>query len=867
MPAVLTHKTIMLLARERLGQIRDALQARKNTSGIVHTDLDNKIFALAKRAYDIMSEPPHPTTDLPGQPFIRPLGEGISKFAVMGAMGPDITAFSAMLAPGQAWLFDTVHKGNPDANREMVAASTCEFAIQLWRRMSTSTTDERKLKMLRAYVLGHLCHLAGDIISHPFINDLEWHFPGDPGNKLDHADGESSHDAIVAQKILLRRSTREGAAWDAWWPTVDEVPTEFFTAYAEALEDIYHARTRPPAGFREFEEHHQALDPPSLTSDFIFSGYKMYRNGIVSIGYGHGTWDWVAFLLPLFIPIMLLPVVAAALPNSRQLFRDPQPGDDESKGWLEMFALPTAVGSAIAGYYGIRIAALTTKGVGVRTGFGITLAAISFVLGVIALIMSGTSSVADWARWLLLGIPALISIVQILLGFIDSKRDGYGMRSALGFIYGMPLVVLIVAGLLCILVYRVMLKGVSNRGLDSLAFWIATLLWSSLWLFGVSLPLARYKLRDAKIPELPRFPTEKPHHVRLFDDNALYSDPAVAAPNLADRFFPSSRRKLLKLWWEGSGDMFVRVDRFQLVFSFTDSEGANKQILPAPVAPMTLVQFIHLLENRVKDAAGHTGSLKGAVIFREDLDYELPPGATFADHGDDQKILSNHFREAIKFKKLGTTEEGTDYILYHARKPEQSIRFGKTGPVNNPFGRDDASLIAEEANTGYQYVFDPNAVGESDTIMGYAADFAALLCMGGASQMETSPANRIHQVFRNWCLDRRRENEWRMLVAGGAFSEKGSNPDRFDPLMLRPPSPDDYRAPLGAASPDAIAEGERTARELGWVPLLRQWLDITRRPTVDPLADTRLHPDNATNRALNRGMAFLLDMSDPARVV
>lgn len=867
MPAVLTHKTIMLLARERLGQIRDALQARKNTSGIVHTDLDNKIFALAKRAYDIMSEPPHPTTDLPGQPFVRPLGEGISKFAVMGAMGPDITAFSAMLAPGQGWLFDTVHKGNPDANREMVAASTCEFAIQLWRSMSTATTDERKLKKLRAYVLGHLCHLAGDIISHPFINDLEWHFPGNPDNKLEHADGEGSHDAIVAQKVLLRRSTRDGAAWDAWWPTVDEVPTEFFTAYAAALEDIYHAHTRPPAGFREFEEHHQALDPPSLSPDFIFSGYKMYRNGIVSIGYGHGTWDWVAFLLPLTIPIMLLPIAAAALPNSRQLFRDPQPGDDVSKAWLEMFALPTAVGSAIAGYYGIRIAALTTKGVGVRTGFGITLAAISFVLGVIALIMSGTGNVPDWARWLLLGIPALISIVQILLGLIDSKRDGYGMRAALGFIYGAPLVVLIVATLLCILVYRAILSGVSNRGLDSLAFWGVTLLWIGLWLFGISLPLARCVLRDAKIPEFPRFPTEKPHHVRLFDDNVLYSNPAVAAPNLADRFFPSSRRKLLKLWWEGSGDMFIRVDRFQLVFSFTDSEGVDKQIVPAPVAPMTLVQFIHLLENRVKDAAGHAGSLKGAVMFREDLDYELPPGATFADHGDDQKVLSRHFMESIKFKKLGTTEEGTDYILYHARKPEQSIRFGKAGPVNNPFGRDDASVIAEEDNSGYQYVFDPNAVGESDTIMGYAADFAALLCMGGASQMETSPANRIHQVFRNWCLDRRRENEWRMLVAGGAFSEKGNNPDRFDPLMLRPPSPDDYRAPLGAASPDAIAEGERTARELGWVPLLRQWLDITRRPTVDPLADTRLHPQNATNRALNRGMAFLLDMSDPARVV
>src|SRR5258707_8663543 len=100
----------------------------------------------------------------------------------------------------------------------MVAASTCQFAIQFWRRVSTATTDEAKLKKMRAYVLGHLCHLAGDIISHPFINDLEWHEPSDPANKLEHADGEASHDASVAQKVLLRASTREGAAWEAWWP-------------------------------------------------------------------------------------------------------------------------------------------------------------------------------------------------------------------------------------------------------------------------------------------------------------------------------------------------------------------------------------------------------------------------------------------------------------------------------------------------------------------------------------------------------------------------------------------------------------------------------------------------------------------------
>jgi hypothetical protein len=83
--------------------------------------------------------------------------------------------------------------------------------------------------------------------------------------------------------------------------------------------------------------------------------------------------------------------------------------------------------------------------------------------------------------------------------------------------------------------------------------------------------------------------------------------------------------------------------------------------------------------------------------------------------------------------------------------------------------------------------------------------------------------------------------------------------------MLRPADPNTYRSPLGLV-PDAIAEGERTTREMGWVPMMRQWIDLVRRPTSDALADTRLNPSNPTNRALGRGMAFLLDMSDPVRI-
>lgn len=877
MPAVLTHKTIMLLARERLSQIRDALQAKKNTSGAIHTDLEDQILELAKQACIIMSEPPHPTTTLPGEPFssdtpyLRPLGQRISKFAVMGAMGPDITAFSALLSPGQAWLFDTVHKGNPDASREMVAASTCEFPIEFWRRVSTATADEVKRKNMRAYVLGHLCHLAADIISHPIINDIEWHQSTSARKRVSHSGGEGRHDAMVAKNVLLRKTTREGAAWDAWWPAVDDVPPEFFTAYADTLEAIYTARSRRRAGFGEFEERFEEFSPPALTADLIRDGYKVYRNGIVSIGYGYGTWNWVAFLLPLTIPMIALPIIAAALPHSKQLFRDSQPGDDNGKAWLEMFALPITAAGFAASFYGIWIGALTTKGVEGRSGVGISLSAIFFLLGIFAIATSSNADIPDWLKWLLgFGAPTVTAALYMILGIADVARAGYAFRSALSFIFGGMTVLFLLAGLLCVLVYRVCLSKASNRGLDSAEFWIATVLWSLAWFFGFSVVLSRYLLRDARIPEELKSYDDERHMARLFDDNGLYGEPTVPAPTLGQRFFPSERRKLLKLWWEGDGDMFVRSDRYQLVFNFTNTEGADKQVVPAPVGPMTLVEFSHMLENRVKDSGGIVGKLKAATVFNADIDYELPPGATFADHGDDQNTAAKHDEKAAEFRKLGTTQDGTDYILYHAPKPAQAIRFGELGPLNNPFGQDEEALHLEEGDHGYKYVFNPVTMGDDDTIMAYAADFAALLCLGGTSHMD-APATRpdaprvnpIHQVFRNWCLDRRRENEWRMLVAGGASSEKAGHPETFDPLMLRPPSPDNYKAPLANASLAAVAEGERTAREMGWVPLLRKWIDLARRPSANPLADERLNPNNPTNRALTRGMAFLLDLPDP----
>jgi len=101
---------------------------------------------------------------------------------------------------------------------------------------------------------------------------------------------------------------------------------------------------------------------------------------------------------------------------------------------------------------------------------------------------------------------------------------------------------------------------------------------------------------------------------------------------------------------------------------------------------------------------------------------------------------------------------------------------------------------------------------------------------GAAVGAEVGP---VAQVFRNWCLDRRRANEWRTMVAGGALPEHRGT---------------------------AVA-GEPVANALGWVPLLRQWIGTV--AAGGDLLDETVRPNGFKNRELSAALAFLFDLPPP----
>ena len=101
MPAILTHHAIMLLARERVRDIRDRLLWKK-IEGTSLSDLELRVLRLSSLTYMLMSDGDDRSAQDPSLPsdlaWSSGFGQGTSRYAVMGSMGPDIPGLSALVA-------------------------------------------------------------------------------------------------------------------------------------------------------------------------------------------------------------------------------------------------------------------------------------------------------------------------------------------------------------------------------------------------------------------------------------------------------------------------------------------------------------------------------------------------------------------------------------------------------------------------------------------------------------------------------------------------------------------------------------------------------------------------------------------------
>ncbi len=892
MPAVITHKTVMLLARERLVEIRDLLQDKVDNAADDLTELDRQLLAMATEAARVLNTEPRPRTQLRGLLFTELEGPDndrypISQYAVLGSMGPDITAFSSILIPGQDWVFDIVHKGTPDSNRELVNAQTCDFIMTFWNKardliaseFSDVTERSKVLDRMRAYVLGHLCHIATDVISHPYVNDYQWQQATRDIMKF-HSEIEYDMEAEVATGLLRRESLRSGQDWDDWW--LDEsLPPQFFTAYEQALEQIYRAGdlTQRRRGYKEFEDELLSLDPPNMNADFIRDGYSVLRHGVVGKGYVYGYWSWWGWLSLLAVPLVAMPLVVAAMPNGGKMLL-PDSEEYKERAWMEFFSTPMAFSLPAMIGYGALVGSVTTGGISGRYWVGMIGAIVSAILAIVLFATTAVDELHPGFSWtVLFVVPLVIAIVQLIVSAVD--LDGlHKARGGVTMLFALPLAMLVLFllgfGLPFISIdgiFRVADSGYNpDSPFKSPGFWIAFGLWVIavfvLWFWAPT------KLRSlGRIPEQPKGDMVTRRFVRLFDDATLHRDAQLTGDDLPDEIYPGGRRDLLKLWWTGTGDLYLRSDRYQLHFS-AHADGRDAQIVHAPIVPMTLQEFLAFLKRTVKQPGTSTADkLGGKVVHDEDEDYQLPVGAAFGDHGDDEDSRAEHDDKAASFTRLGTADEDSAYTLYHAPKVAQSVGYGERGAVPPARNLGEVPVTHDGAEEGYEFLHNPRVAQATESLMSYAADFSAVLSMAAVTHMKTLSYNdednlpKIYQVFRNWNLDRRRVNEWRTIVAGGAASENATNPAGYYANMLggslRPSNHASWVSPLHSSDPAAFTEGEQTARQMGWVKVFREWLAVRQTNGEDPFDIEAMNPGNPGNLALSRAMRYLFDLEEP----
>ena len=336
--------------------------------------------------------------------------------------------------------------------------------------------------------------------------------------------------------------------------------------------------------------------------------------------------------------------------------------------------------------------------------------------------------------------------------------------------------------------------------------------------------------------------------------------------------------------------------------------------------------------NAVRDSGNAANVLNCALVHETDGDVEIPPGAVFADHGDVRESGESDSPEflltgaAAEFKQLTRANDASSYMLFHAPKRAQAVRFDRFGPT--PFDeRETESVIGPGTisgsgttitgeNTNFRFFFQPGdrvLFGEQTRIVTKVDSDVSMVI---SSAFRPAPTSAEYQRLGNASEQTRGYSfvaqprprsgtgDTIMDIAGdlgalfcmaGASRMLDTNEARIPDLtnMVGPgntavPAPqlgpvaqvfrnwsldrrlvDEWReAVVGGANIDNTAAanaGNRVLAQQGWIPTMRKWLRVIDAHGASAVDAARRDAglNEPTNRDLSLAMAKLLSMSDP----
>ena len=710
MPGPLTYAAITLLARDRLGQIHRALQAKKDTG--LAKELDLHVLHLVGLAESMMNAS-QPVIEPPVRLYGPPLTDHVSRFTLLGAIGPDLPRYAAYFVPGQRWLFNTLHKGTPDEHRELVLVNSTNLVFDFWKRVRTALDAElsdpaervQAKQKMQAYSLGHLCHVAADVLCHPYFESIEARLstptvgttPAVRFMRRDDVAG--AFDVRIADKFFGRGTDTRTKKWADWFPTPGEVPSSFATAMAASIQNVYGLRA---LGLPAFEEEFGKIDPapPPLSAGLINESIDYFRT-IIEIERVWTFGDWLGATSAMFLPNIFAYFGALALPEGKNLSRELPEGPRSDQRTYEEVVFPFAFAS-LGPLVSMIIVSATGRQLRAEGVTGWVHAGLSIVATIGFFASLGGAGAARWI--LLFAIPVAFAVFQMIFAAVRGNKESarkllwFGPVAQLGMF------------LLFLLLYHVWLHdGVEELQKDSkdrndlsafgdFAAWAAICI--GLWfLFTV---LFRWVFSSSVPDDQNDFASGEPRHfLRLYDDVALVHDLGKAADSekLIDLAYPPARRPIVKFWWVPVGNQTAQVviahDR--ITFSFPGSAVANRVVF-APLVPITIEKWAALLAKAVtRDAA--IGTLHTKPAREDEKAAELSPGTVFADNGDDKTDKAGHDTAAAAPANIGATEAAA-FTLFHAPRPQLADLMGQNGVV-----QDEARLeVASKAGCLLQAV-------------------------------------------------------------------------------------------------------------------------------------------------------------------
>ncbi|MGQ0641725.1 MAG: protein-arginine deiminase family protein [Gemmatimonadaceae bacterium] len=288
MPAYLTHAMILLKTVDWLEELRFRIGKRRS-DGLPVGALEDRLDNLAWTALGTLREGASTARGpIPGARIENGIGDGLNQYAFVGSLGPDIPAAGHILALNHAWPWRQLHNGGP--RRAYVNAKSTAFVLKFLevteRYERTPRVTALRPRDAIAYALGHLTHIAADVILHPAVYELSEDHDGLDPHK--HQKLEVALDARVAHGYFQRADLHDGQSWTAYYPDTSDFgePLErLMSDLSEAFKDTYGDIT-PNAAVCRPANRAQCL-APKFDASFLMDGYRNTTRWAIDAGYDH----------------------------------------------------------------------------------------------------------------------------------------------------------------------------------------------------------------------------------------------------------------------------------------------------------------------------------------------------------------------------------------------------------------------------------------------------------------------------------------------------------------------------------------------------------------------------------------------------